>query len=142
MKKQKKKTLLRLINLWGPVIGWISLIFYLSSLTAPPPAGIWFWDIAVPYLAHFIEYFLLFLLLYRALKKPFFSLIIGFFYALSDEFHQAFVPSRTSSFYDVLVDSVGLLIAWLVLERLFFWLPQKARQALDKLGIYNNSIKR
>jgi len=39
------------------------------------------------------------------------SLLLAIAYALTDEFHQCFVPSRTASIYDCLIDSVGALIA-------------------------------
>jgi len=39
------------------------------------------------------------------------SLLLAIAYALSDELHQSFVPSRTASIYDSLIDSVGALIA-------------------------------
>ena len=39
------------------------------------------------------------------------SLLLAIAYALTDEFHQSFVPSRTASIYDSLIDSVGALIA-------------------------------
>ena len=77
---------------------------------------------------HPAEYAILGLLLFRALnhsrnKLPPWSwpricgaLLIIFLYASSDEFHQRFVPTRTSRFSDVLIDtaggSIGLFIAW------------------------------
>jgi len=39
------------------------------------------------------------------------SLLLAVVYALSDEWHQSFVPSRTASIYDSLIDSAGALIA-------------------------------
>ena len=39
------------------------------------------------------------------------SLMLAIAYALTDEFHQSFVPSRTASIYDSMIDSVGALIA-------------------------------
>jgi VanZ family protein len=36
-------------------------------------------------------------------------------YALSDEFHQSFYPSRTASIYDSMIDSVGGLAALVLL---------------------------
>jgi len=39
------------------------------------------------------------------------SLLLAIVYALTDEWHQSFVPSRTASIYDSLIDSVGALIA-------------------------------
>ena len=37
--------------------------------------------------------------------------IICIFYALTDELHQLFVPGRCSAVTDVLIDSIGVLIA-------------------------------
>ena len=39
------------------------------------------------------------------------SWLLAIAYALTDEFHQSFVPSRTASIYDSLIDSAGALIA-------------------------------
>ena len=36
--------------------------------------------------------------------------ISGIVFALSDEFHQAFIADRTSSLTDVLIDSVGVAL--------------------------------
>lgn len=72
-------------------------------------------------IAHFVEYMILGGLsaaswvLYRAEekenRKPFFLIAWGFcvLFAMIDELHQAFVPGRTSSIRDVLLDSVGAL---------------------------------
>jgi len=38
----------------------------------------------------------------------------AFAYACLDEWHQAFVPGRSSSFYDVLVDSSGMIVAMIL----------------------------
>ena len=56
------------------------------------------------------------------LRKHWFwvSLLLAIAYALSDEFHQSFVPSRTASIYDSLIDSVGALIALTII-----WLRQR-----------------
>jgi VanZ family protein len=40
-----------------------------------------------------------------------FSVLFAMAYALTDEFHQSFVPSRTASIYDSMIDSAGALIA-------------------------------
>ena len=39
------------------------------------------------------------------------SLLLAIVYALTDELHQSFVPSRTASIYDSLIDSMGALMA-------------------------------
>ena len=68
-------------------------------------------------LGHFSEYFILAVLILRALRQetgeklqtPRLALGLGLtaLYAVSDEFHQAFVPSRTASIADVLLDIFG-----------------------------------
>jgi VanZ family protein len=39
------------------------------------------------------------------------ALLIAATYAATDEFHQSFIPSRTSSIYDVLIDTTGAFVA-------------------------------
>ena len=77
-------------------------------------------------IAHLTEYALLGLLAARAfrgspregLRARWFlaALALVVVYALVDEYHQSFVPSRTGSIYDSLIDMTGglaaLLIAW------------------------------
>ena len=48
------------------------------------------------------------------------SLLLAIAYALTDEFHQSFVPSRTASIYDSLIDSVGALIGLTII-----WLRER-----------------
>src|SRR2546430_10332369 len=43
------------------------------------------------------------------------SLLLAIAYALTDEFHQSFVPSRTASIYDSLIDSIGALIGLMII---------------------------
>jgi VanZ family protein len=70
-------------------------------------------------LAHWMEYFVFSLLILRALQRPSHSrpqpiplhigltLAIVILYAAGDELHQGFVPSRTTSPADVIIDSFG-----------------------------------
>jgi VanZ family protein len=78
--------------------------------------------------AHLTEYAVFTLLLWRALhlsknSLPAWSwpkvggtLLVVFLYAASDEFHQSFVPTRTSRVSDVFIDTaggaIGLLVLW------------------------------
>jgi VanZ family protein len=74
--------------------------------------------------AHLTEYAILALLIWRALVKParrvphswnwqiaWQTIFIVFCYAASDEFHQVFVPAREASIRDVLLDTIGGVIA-------------------------------
>ncbi len=72
-------------------------------------------------LLHLGEYLILTLLLMNALyrsgvkknKTFIFSLLISILYACSDEFHQSFT-SRTASIKDILIDSLGSIIAVII----------------------------
>ncbi len=63
--------------------------------------------------AHFTEYGILFWLLVRGpmAQRPYLALMLCVVYALTDEGHQAFVPGRTASLYDVALDSTGALFS-------------------------------
>ncbi|MGE8203423.1 VanZ family protein [Heyndrickxia sp. NPDC080065] len=69
-------------------------------------------------LAHISVFGLLGIFLYNAIQKN--KLSIAWFlttlYAASDEFHQSLVPNRTSSIYDVMLDSGGALLAILIVR--------------------------
>jgi len=76
---------------------------------------------------HLTEYAVLALLLWRALHatktnlppwswpKVGGTLLVVFIYAMTDEFHQIFVPARTPQVTDVLIDTCGGAIALLAL---------------------------
>lgn len=128
---------------WILVIGWMILIFLFSSQVGEVSNGnnkfvIYLFnklgldlnslfgnlsDFIVRKAGHFIEYSILYVLLYRALntkinsdiKVFIMSILIVFLYACSDEFHQAFVPGRGPAFRDVLVDTCGGLTAFLIM---------------------------
>lgn len=63
--------------------------------------------------AHFTEYAILFWLLIRGpmARRPYHALAVCMAYAMLDEGHQMFVPGRTSSLYDVALDSTGALFS-------------------------------
>lgn len=67
---------------------------------------------------HVIEYAFLAVLLFFGFKKYKPAIIIGYLYALSDEFHQSFVAGRTSRFRDTLIDLLGILIGLFVLRQI------------------------
>jgi|SRR5687768_8702598 len=78
-------------------------------------------------IAHFAEYALLAILAARAfrgspragLRERWFlwSLVLVVVYALLDEYHQSFVPSRTGTIYDSLIDMAGGLTALVIIRR-------------------------
>jgi len=110
---------MRLIKLkfWLPLLAWMGVIYYFSSIPAKDiPPLFPFQDIFY----HFISYAMLGYLFIRAVKniypiiKPrhtfYLALIFGTAYALSDEFHQLFVPGRCFSGQDLIIDAIGTFI--------------------------------
>ena len=80
--------------------------------------------------AHFTEYFILSLLILRAIRAGRHSarlawaltaIVIVFGYAALDEFHQSFVPGRTAAFTDVLIDTSGGIAAQIIAGLLLLW---------------------
>jgi len=90
------------------------IIFFMSSLTFPPSPPSFG---SRPILYHFIIFFLFAFFLLIAITKGdknnfiYIGILIAIVYALSDEFHQLFVPGRACAFSDFLVDSAGILFA-------------------------------
>ena len=89
------------------------------------PQAIWIILVFVRKCAHVVEYAVLALLLWRALRSvsllrtktlmAFGAALLGSaLFAASDEFHQTFVRSRTPSVRDVFLDVAGALLALLI----------------------------
>lgn len=139
---------------WWPALLWSAVIFVASTDTFSAghtgafiePILHWF----VPSLseeqfetihffirksAHFTEYFVFFLLLYRGIRGArrgwhwswaFAAWFIAAAYSALDEIHQSFVASRTASAWDSLLDSTGALVALFVVLLLYRLLKSPA----------------
>jgi len=109
----------KFIILWLPVIIWAGLIFYLSSIPDLKTSLETFWDTILRKTAHIVEYSVFFLLLARAMKKPLiWPVILSILYAISDEFHQSFVPGRHMALLDICFDLTGVLFGYLTKTRI------------------------
>ena len=94
----------------------MALIFYLSSQSAPlPDLTAHVWDKSI----HFVEYGVLAALFCRAFRFEGFRLPVAVLvaaiatslYGVSDEWHQAYVPMRSSDVHDWIADTIGAGIA-------------------------------
>jgi VanZ family protein len=99
----------------------MGVIFVASNTPSAqiPSAGPW--DLLVKKGGHLLSYALLAWLWLRALQSAlpprpltYAVLVIAVIYAISDEFHQTFVPGRNGTAVDVLIDSIGALFAILL----------------------------
>lgn len=117
LKKNNTPTI-KFVKYWLPVISYATFIFCLSSLPGQYVPPLFSYQDVV---FHIIEYSIFALLVNRALKAYYpgfiytrrFILVflLSFIYALSDEFHQAFVPDRFPSLFDLVYDGIGIFIS-------------------------------
>ena len=105
---------------WFPAVGMMAAIFVLSSLPSSRLPFFGEYDLLVKKGAHAIGYAMLAAAYYFALParlSPIYRGVLSFLmavlFALSDEFHQSFVPSRHSAIRDVGIDSAGAAVALL-----------------------------
>ncbi len=97
----------------------MGLIFTVSSFPSsriPNYGGL---DFLVKKSGHFLGYTALALAYNHALqskdlKRSWWAWILAVLFAISDEFHQSFVPGRTPWIVDILIDSMGALVGCLV----------------------------
>lgn len=107
---------------------WMGAIFFISSQPVPELANEPLLDLILKKLAHAAAYAILAILLALALDgdrrgrpRPWVppasvsAFLIAAGYAVTDEIHQAFVPTRHASPLDVLIDALGAGIAMLLL---------------------------
>ena len=142
-----KRNGIKFVKKWLPVLLWAIVIFLFSTehFAAPQSSRIlgpllhWlFPDITaeevssiqfvIRKLAHWFEYFVLAVLLYRALytesggrssvRPAAMTMAFALVWAITDEFHQSLVPSRTASIVDVMIDGFGALCGtfWMYLR--------------------------
>jgi VanZ family protein len=135
---------------WLPVILWMVMIFTVSSDAKSYQHSSLYFEPLIRWLfpslsqahveaihhlfrktCHFIEYAVLALLLWRAIRnspktpaarwrwdEAGLALACVFLYAAGDEFHQVFVPTRTALVSDVMIDTsggaMGLAVLWVI----------------------------
>jgi len=102
-----------------PVIIWMIFIFFLSSKENLPDLNKFILNFDK--IAHFIVYFVLgiflqvfFIINFDLKRKQFyyiFIIAVGFTFALSDEYHQIFVPNREPDLYDLIFDFLGIIFS-------------------------------
>jgi VanZ family protein len=136
----------RFLSRYLPLVAWLIFISYASSdefnagntSRIIGPLVLWLFPnttaetLAVIHLitrkvAHFTEYAILAYLAARAFRTSpgealanhwfLISVALIVVYALLDEYHQSFVPSRTSSIFDCFIDMEGGLTALLIIRR-------------------------
>ena len=108
------------LKYWLPVYIYLLVIFYFSSLSAIPEAGLISAKFLIKsQLQHLIIYAGLALTIYRAVSytnnSNFIIVSSTTLYGILDEIHQSFIPGRFFSFGDILMDFLGAVLALILL---------------------------
>ncbi len=115
-----------LIYYWLPLLAWMGIIFWFSSQPQPFEMPESWQQELVGKAGHMIGYAGLSLLWWRALaahrstserRVLALAFLLTVLYAVSDEYHQTFVPGRSGSLMDVLIDAAGAGIGLWLLHR-------------------------
>ncbi len=116
----------------GLVLLWASIIFGLSALPGSAKHYYNLFYFLERKTFHVIEYFILGSLFYFYFSLKFtqkrtilFSTILTLLYAMSDEWHQTFVFGRDGRIRDVLIDSLGILLAMFLILKIKQWKKKK-----------------
>ncbi|MEK6682742.1 MAG: VanZ family protein [Nitrospirota bacterium] len=109
---------------WAAAITYALLIFFLSSLSGSQTDRFYLFKNSDKVI-HIVVYSVLCLLLNRAffftfknsVKRyvPIIAIFISIVYAITDEFHQSFVPGRYASMDDIFADGIGAVISQIIL---------------------------
>jgi len=124
---RSKLTVIDYFIYWFPPLLWMSCIFYMSSQTSISVSHNVVSDFIIFKTLHVVEYAFLYFLFFRAFycstrKKPHFksiflySFILSVLFAISDEFHQTYTPTRQPKIRDVGIDLLGIVLIYSIIR--------------------------
>jgi len=138
------KRIIFIINYWFPPIFLMGFIFYLSSCPSFAMVRNYWLNFFVFKTLHFCEYALLFILWFRAFNNRkeknrssqlWGAFILSFLWAVTDEIHQLFVPTREGKVRDILIDAIGIFFALYLTKEILPKASKKLKRLANKLGI-------
>ncbi len=135
---------MKFFSFWIPVVVWMIIIFLLSSRERILVSDEKTVNFIIFKTLHVIEYFLLYILLLRAVRNTvglprasvfWAAFVLTALYAATDELHQTYVPTREGKVRDVIIDAFGALAAWYTIRRLLPTAPKKLKSLASLLQI-------
>lgn len=129
---------------WFPAVLLMGVIFLLSSRTRLQVSEVYAIQFAIFKSLHVIEYAVLYFWTYRAVRNTtglsdieqrYYTWLIVILYAISDEIHQVFVPTREGRFRDIIIDTVGATLMALYIWKLLPTAPHILKKWGKKLDI-------
>jgi len=116
---------------WLPAFVVMAILFYLSSRQGTPLAPTHFWNYVANKAAHIIWFSLLCLSFFRATKHRAAAISLTTLYGALDEFHQSFIPTRTASGLDLIVDFAAACLVGFILWKFYPRLPKTLKNWLE-----------
>ena len=128
--------MMKQFRFWLPVFLWMGVIFLFSSRQKIALTDSYVVSFLFFKSLHLIEYAFLYLVTFRAVKNtlsvqknwmwliPF---IITAVFAITDEVHQSFVPTREGKSRDAIIDMFGAIVAWISLKTVLPKMPKKLK---------------
>lgn len=121
----------KIIRNWLPAMIWMIIIFYFSSRRRVTVSDEYIINFLFYKTLHVIEYALLYFFLFlgfcftkelKLTRKEIFIFPVFFaiLYAIIDEIHQTFVPTREGRIRDVFIDIAGILLMYIYMMRRFY----------------------
>jgi len=106
------------IKRWGPAVFFMAVIFLISGTPGSELPEFGVWDILAKKGGHLLGYAVLGSASYygvnygrsATIRHFILAALMTILYAVSDEWHQKYVPGRNSSFLDICIDAIGGLI--------------------------------
>lgn len=136
---------MKTLRAWLLVLFWMGIIFYFSSRERIQVSDVYPINFIFFKTLHVLEYALLFLFSYRAVRISFRqraevfwviqAYMITLVYAITDELHQVFVPTREGRLRDVIIDAIGGLIAWYLIQYILPKGPKRLKTLAKSWGI-------
>ncbi|OGC78232.1 hypothetical protein A2619_02715 [candidate division WWE3 bacterium RIFOXYD1_FULL_39_9] len=115
---------------WLPALVVMAIIFAVSSVPGQLVNSVGLGKESYHINGHFFLFFALYVAYFKATGSLVKSLVLTIAYGLFDEFHQSFIPLRSPSLFDILVDTAGGLLAGIMIWKLQPILPKKLKNWL------------
>jgi len=117
---------------WFPAITIMLFVSMLSSIPGKTLTDAGLGSEPLHISGHSIMFFLLCFVYFKGYKDIIVAVLLTAIFGVVDELHQMLTPLRSASFFDIYTDSIGALLAGLILWKLQYILPKKLKDWLNK----------
>ena len=112
------------------VIYSIAIIYFSNQPQAPNIVNIFWGFDKILHLSAYLLYYISSIFFINGINKSLikskleiYSILLSALFAISDEFHQYFIPGRSAEFGDILADIIGILLGFTICRFFILKLP-------------------